>query len=70
MTATYPQVLLKHRKPDRITTLAEYREAGGFEALRRVLTEMDRQEVKTLLADALLLVVTESSLQVVFDGVA
>ena len=55
MTATYPQVLLKHRKPDRITTLAEYREAGGYEALRRVLTEMDRQEVKTRLADALLL---------------
>ena len=55
LTATYPQVLLKHRKPDRITTLAEYREAGGYEALRRVLTEMDRQEVKTRLADALLL---------------
>ena len=55
MTATYPQVLLKHRKPDRITTLAEYREAGGYEALRQVLTEMDRQEVKTRLSDALLL---------------
>ncbi len=46
MTATYPQVLLKNRKPDRITTLEEYRQAGGYEALRRVLTEMDRQEVK------------------------
>jgi len=55
LTATYPQVLLKHRKPDRITTLAEYRKAGGYEALRRILTEMDRKEVKTRLADALLL---------------
>ena len=55
MSGTYPQVLLKYRKPDRITTLAEYRETGGYDALRRVLTEMDRQEVKTRLADAFLL---------------
>jgi NADH-quinone oxidoreductase subunit F len=55
VSGTYPQVLLKYRKPDRITTLAEYRETGGYDALRRVLTEMDRQEVKTRLADAFLL---------------
>ncbi|MBR9984836.1 MAG: SLBB domain-containing protein [Desulfosarcina sp.] len=55
MTATYPQVLLEHRKPDRITTLSEYRQAGGYEALRQVLTALDRQEVKTRLTDALLL---------------
>ena len=40
MTGNYPQVLLKHRKPDRISTLAEYREVGGYAALRRVLTQM------------------------------
>ena len=29
----YPQVLFKNRKPDRITTLAEYRENGGYAVL-------------------------------------
>lgn len=29
----YPQVLFRNRKPDRIATLAEYRQSGGYEAL-------------------------------------
>lgn len=55
MSGPYPQVLLKHRKPDRITTLAEYRQAGGYEALHRVLTSEDAAAVKAELADAVLL---------------
>ena len=55
MTGNYPQVLLKHRKPDRITTLEEYQSVGGYAALRRVLTEMDAQEIKDRLTDAILL---------------
>ena len=55
MSGPYPQVLLKHRKPDRITTLAEYRQAGGYEALYRVLTSEDAAAVKAELADAVLL---------------
>ena len=38
----YPQILLKNRKPDRIATLAEYRESGGYEALARVLGHAPR----------------------------
>jgi hypothetical protein len=38
VSGPYPQVLLKHRKPDRITTLAEYRQADGYKALQRVLS--------------------------------
>jgi len=55
VSGPYPQVLLKHRKPDRITTLAEYRQAGGYEALHRVLTSEDAAAVKAELADAVLL---------------
>lgn len=55
MSGTYPQVLLEHRKPDRITTLAEYRQAGGYSALQRVIGERDSAQVKAVLADALLL---------------
>ena len=31
----YPQVLFKNRKPNRAATLDEYRESGGYEALRK-----------------------------------
>ncbi len=55
MTATYPQVLFKHRRPDRITTLAEYRQHGGYAALQRVLADRDAAGVKAILADAILL---------------
>jgi NADH-quinone oxidoreductase subunit F len=55
VSGPYPQVLLKHRKPDRITTLAEYRQAGGYEALKRTLTSADTTAVKAELNDAVLL---------------
>lgn len=55
MSTAYPQILLANRKPDRITTLVEYREAGGYAALERVLGDADRAGVKAMLADALLL---------------
>jgi len=55
VTDTYPQLLLQNRHPDRITSLAEYRDSGGYEALRSVLTEGDAARVKAELKDALLL---------------
>jgi NADH-quinone oxidoreductase subunit F len=55
VTATYPQILLQNRHADRITTLTEYRQAGGYEALQQVLTEGDAARVKAELKDALLL---------------
>jgi len=55
LSGTYPQVLLKHRKPDRITTLAEYREADGYRALERVLGSGDTAAIKAELSDAVLL---------------
>ncbi|MCE5334857.1 MAG: SLBB domain-containing protein [Desulfobacteraceae bacterium] len=33
--AEIPQVLFKNRKPDRVLSLEEYREMGGYEALRK-----------------------------------
>jgi hypothetical protein len=32
----YPQVLFKNRKPDRVATLDEYRESGGYRALEKL----------------------------------
>ena len=55
MTRSHPQVLFKNRKPDRIATLDEYRAGGGYEALARVLAEDDRQAVRKVLIDAVLL---------------
>lgn len=51
----YPQVLLQNRKPDRIATLAEYRESGGYDGLVRVLRERSPAEVRQVLVDAILL---------------
>jgi NADH-quinone oxidoreductase subunit F len=51
----YPQVLLKNRKPDRITTLDEYRQADGYTALARLVKTQALREVKALLLDATLL---------------
>ena len=33
--AQYPKVLFKNRKPDRVATLDEYRESGGYKALEK-----------------------------------
>ncbi len=50
-----PQVLFQNRKPDRITTLAEYQAGGGYSALSQVLTRQDPKGLQTLIDEALLL---------------
>jgi NADH-quinone oxidoreductase subunit F len=51
----YPQILLKNRKPDRINTLEEYRQDGGYEALAGAIAEGQPRKVKQILLDAILL---------------
>jgi len=51
----YPQVLFKNRQPDRIATLAEYRDSGGYHALHGVLESGSRKKVRQVLLDAILL---------------
>lgn len=49
----YPQVLFQNRKPNRIATMEEYRNSGGYDALIQVLTgKMDRKEVSRKVLDA------------------
>ena len=55
MAPTYPQVLFQNRKPDRITTLEEYRQSGGYQALADVIQNYTYKEVQELLVDAILL---------------
>ncbi len=50
----YPNVLLKNRKPDRITTFEEYRQSGGYTALQKIQQQSPKQ-VQDLLLDAILL---------------
>ncbi len=51
----YPQVLLQNRKPDRIATLAEYRESGGYRALEEALRHRSYGEVRQQILDAVVL---------------
>jgi NADH-quinone oxidoreductase subunit F len=51
----YPQVLFKNRKPDRIATIDEYRQSGGYEALATVLKQHSPKEVTKLVLDSKLL---------------
>jgi NADH-quinone oxidoreductase subunit F len=51
----YPQVLFKNRKPDRIATLEEYRQSGGYEGLADALSKSSHKEVQQVLLDAVLL---------------
>ena len=51
----YPQVLLQNRKPDRIATLAEYRQSGGYQALADVLKDYAYKDVRQTIMDAGLL---------------
>jgi len=53
----YPQVLLQNRKPDRIATLAEYEESGGYSALRQVMPQAKTgfKDLLPVIQDALLL---------------
>ncbi len=48
----YPQVLFKNRKPDRITTLDEYRQGGGYQTLEETLGKRKPREVEQVILDA------------------
>ena len=51
----YQQVLLQNRKPDRIATLDEYRQSGGYQALAAVLKDYSHKDVQQAVMDANLL---------------
>jgi NADH-quinone oxidoreductase subunit F len=51
----YQQVLLQNRKPDRIATLDEYRQSGGYQALMDVLKDYSHRDVRQSIMDANLL---------------
>ncbi len=51
----YPQVLLQNRKPDRIATLDEYRQSGGYQALADVLKDFSHKDVQEAIMDSNLL---------------
>ena len=51
----YPQVLLQNRKPDRIATLDEYRQSGGYRALEDVLKDYSHKDVQQTVMDSNLL---------------
>ena len=51
----YPQVLFQNRKPDRIATLEEYRQSGGYQALADVIGNYTSKKVQEVLVDAILL---------------
>lgn len=52
---TYPQVLLENRKPDRITTLAEYEKSGGYQGLKAAISEHGEAGIQQMIEDASLL---------------
>ncbi|MDR3566963.1 MAG: NADH-ubiquinone oxidoreductase-F iron-sulfur binding region domain-containing protein [Syntrophobacteraceae bacterium] len=52
----YPRVLFKNRKPDRVATLDEYRESGGYQALEKFIGgAISPKEVIRLVSEAGLL---------------
>ena len=55
MLSNYPQVLLQNRKSDRIATLAEYRQSGGYRALKDVLKDYSHKDVQQAVMDSNLL---------------
>jgi NADH-quinone oxidoreductase subunit F len=48
----YPQVLLQNRKPNRIATIDEYRQSGGYQALAAALQKYSPKEVQQIVVDA------------------
>jgi len=50
----YPQILFGNRKPDRITTLSEYRQNGGYQGLEKAVKESRSEEVRQIIFDAVL----------------
>jgi NADH-quinone oxidoreductase subunit F len=55
MSPNYQQVLLQNRKPDRIATLDEYRQSGGYRALIDVIRDYSPKDVQQAVMDANLL---------------
>ncbi len=55
MASKYQQVLLQNRKPDRIATLDEYRQSGGYQALSDVLKDYSHKDVRQAVMNANLL---------------
>ncbi len=55
MPPTYPQVLFQNRKPDRIATLEEYQQSGGYQGLADALRKHSHKDVQQVLLDAALL---------------
>ena len=52
---TYPQILLENRQPDRINTLEEYEQSGGYQALKAAIAEHGLKGIVQLIDDAGLL---------------
>ncbi|UCE56277.1 MAG: SLBB domain-containing protein [Desulfobacterales bacterium] len=51
----YPQILLQNRKPDRIATLEEYRQSGGYQALADILEKYSYKDVQEEILESRLL---------------
>jgi NADH-quinone oxidoreductase subunit F len=51
----YPQILLQNRKPDRIATLEEYRQSGGYQALANILEKYSYKDVQEEILESRLL---------------
>ncbi len=48
----YPQVLFQNRKPDRIATIEEYRQSGGYQALETALKKLSPKEIQKMVLDS------------------
>jgi NADH-quinone oxidoreductase subunit F len=48
----YPQVIFQNRKPNRIATMDEYRQSGGYQALVMALQKHSPKEVQQIVVDA------------------
>src|SRR4030066_330792 len=48
----YPQVIFQNRKPNRIATIDEYRQSGGYQALTLSLQKYSPKEVQQIVVDA------------------
>jgi NADH-quinone oxidoreductase subunit F len=52
MAAKYPQVLLANRKADRVITLQEYEQSGGYQGLKAAIGRYDRGGIQQMLEAA------------------
>ena len=51
----YPQVLLANRRPDRIITLEEYRQSGGYQGLKTAVETLQTSDISRMLEETNLL---------------